>query len=74
MVDRIVGFICAALALVSITVPTGRPHIVIVKERWAPLTQWTCTASETRERVYACEHRVRSAKTVAIPIRRNTNR
>lgn len=62
MADRIVAWCCAVLALVSLAIPTGRPQVVIVKERWAPLTQWTCSAQEHAEREFACTHRVRSTR------------
>lgn len=65
MVDRVVLWGCAVIGLASVAVPTGRPHlphVVIVKERWAPLAQWTCTAQEEAEHEYACAHRERSAR------------
>lgn len=59
MVERVVGRACTVLALVSLAVPTGCPEIVFVKQRWAPLTQWTCDDQESRERAFACSHRER---------------
>lgn len=64
MVDRIVGFACAVLGLLSLSIPTGRPQVVIVKERWAPLTQWMCDKTEAQERARTCAQRERSAEIV----------
>lgn len=62
MADRIVAWCCAVIALASFASPVGRPHVVIVKERWAPLTQWQCTEQEEAEHEYACAHRQLSAR------------